>query len=84
MLESLPSFIKKKTSLDPPVFHSSHFPIHLNFWKEYIQALYLLAEHFAKISFPQPLSYRNRLGKGPDDSAGASEVTDRSFWTLCS
>lgn len=79
MLESLPSLIKKKASLDAPVFHSSHFPIHLNFCKEYFQALYSLAEHVAEISFPQPLGYTNGLGKGPDDSAGASEVTDHSL-----
>lgn len=81
-LESLPAFIKRETSRDPPVFHSSHFPIHPSSWKEYIQALQLLAEHSAEISFPQPQSYRDGLGKGPDDSAGACKVTDHSFSTL--
>lgn len=55
----------------------------------YTHGLYFLPQHLTEISCPQPQSYENCLGKGPDDSVfafltsfAAPEVDDHSFWNL--
>lgn len=66
----------RKTSLDPPVFHSSHFTTDLSFLKEYFTfKLFPSLLNIMPRSASHGHSYRNGLSKGAEDSADASQST---------